>query len=122
MSEIPSYKNILVTKIDNPKGLKVGQIQLNRPDVLNALNIELMGELLNALRNFDADTEVGCIIITGIKKHLLQERTLKKWLHKALSICMYATSLQHGIISERSGNLLSRQLQDMFLEAAVSFP
>jgi len=64
----PSWKNILVTKIDNSKGLKVGQIQLNRPDVLNAINIELMGELLNALKDFDKDSEIGCIIITGNKK------------------------------------------------------
>ena len=66
------YKNILVTKLDNPKsasgGLKVGQIQLNRPDVLNALNIELMGELLTALTAFDKDPETGCIIITGNAK------------------------------------------------------
>lgn len=68
MSDIPSYKNILVTKIDNPKGLRVGQIQLNRPDVLNALNIETMAELLNALRTFDKDSEIGCMIITGSAK------------------------------------------------------
>lgn len=68
MNEIPAYKNILVTKIDNPKGLKVGQIQFNRAEVLNALNIELMGELLNALREFDKDSDVGCVIITGNAK------------------------------------------------------
>jgi enoyl-CoA hydratase len=68
MNEAPSYKNILVTKVDNPKGLKVGQIQLNRPDVLNALNIETMGELLNALRAFDKDAEVGCVVVTGSAK------------------------------------------------------
>jgi len=68
MSDTPTYKNILVTKLDNPKGLKVGQIQLNRPDVLNALNIELMGELVSTLESFDKDTEVGCIIITGSAK------------------------------------------------------
>jgi enoyl-CoA hydratase len=62
------YKNILVTKLENPKGLKVGQVQLNRPDVLNALNIELMGELLDALGSFDRDSEIGCIIITGSAK------------------------------------------------------
>ena len=63
-----SYKNIIVTKLDNPKGLKAGQIQLNRPDVLNALNIELMGELLSALESLDKDKETGCIIITGSAK------------------------------------------------------
>lgn len=62
------YKNILVTKLDNHKGLKVGQIQLNRPDVLNALNIKLMGELVSTLEAFDKDPEVGCIIITGSAK------------------------------------------------------
>jgi len=64
----PSYKNIIVTKLDNPGGLEVGQIQFNRPDVLNALNIELMGELLSALEGFDKDRQVGCIIITGNSK------------------------------------------------------
>lgn len=68
MSDTPNYKNILVTKLDNPKGLKVGQIQLNRPDVLNALNIELMGELVSTLEAFDKDKEIGCIIITGSAK------------------------------------------------------
>ncbi len=63
-----AYKNILVTKLENSKGLKVGQIQFNRPDVLNALNIELMGELLDALRDFDKASDVGCIIITGSAK------------------------------------------------------
>ncbi|MBZ0203137.1 MAG: enoyl-CoA hydratase/isomerase family protein [Ignavibacteria bacterium] len=62
------YKNILVTRLENPKGLKVGQIQFNRPDVLNALNIELMGELLSALRDFDKSDDIGCIIITGNAK------------------------------------------------------
>ena len=64
----PSHKTIIVTKLENPAGLKVGQIQFNRPDVLNALNIELMGELLSALKNFDHDNEVGCIVITGNAK------------------------------------------------------
>lgn len=62
------YKNIIVTKLENPKGLQVGQVQLNRPDVLNALNIELMGELLDALGSFDKDSGIGCIIITGSAK------------------------------------------------------
>lgn len=64
----PSFKTIIVSKLDNPAGLKVGQIQFNRPDVLNALNIELMGELVSALKAFDEDKEVGCIVITGNAK------------------------------------------------------
>jgi enoyl-CoA hydratase len=62
------YKNIIVSKTANPRGLEVGKIQLNRPDALNALNIEIMGEVLNALQEFDKDSAVGCIIITGSDK------------------------------------------------------
>jgi enoyl-CoA hydratase len=64
----PSYKNILVSGLDNSKGLKVGMIQLNRPEVLNALNIEIMGELLRALEAYDKDKEIGCILLTGSQK------------------------------------------------------
>ncbi len=62
------YKNIIVNKIANPKGLEVGKIQINRPDVLNALNIETMGEMLEALQTLDKDSGVGCMIITGNNK------------------------------------------------------
>jgi enoyl-CoA hydratase len=65
---ITDYKSIIVTKIANPRGLEVGKIQINRPDVLNALNIELMSELLSALQIFDKDSTIGCIIITGNNK------------------------------------------------------
>ena len=68
MSNIPACKHLIVTEIDNPGGLKVGQIQFNRPDVLNALNIEMMGEILSTLKYFDSSKEIGCIIITGNKK------------------------------------------------------
>ena len=47
---------------------KVGVITLNRPKALNALNDQLMNELGEALRNFDADEKIGCIIITGSEK------------------------------------------------------
>ncbi|MDQ3020388.1 MAG: enoyl-CoA hydratase-related protein [Bacteroidota bacterium] len=62
------YKNILVSEIENSKTLKVGLIKLNRPDVLNALNIELMKEVIEALEVFDKDNEIGCIVLTGSEK------------------------------------------------------
>ena len=63
-----SYKNILVSEIENPKALKTGLIRLNRPDVLNALNIELMSEVIEALEAFDKDAETGCMVLTGNAK------------------------------------------------------
>ena len=47
---------------------KVGLITLNRPKQLNALNDQLMDELGAALQAFDADTAIGCMVITGSEK------------------------------------------------------
>jgi len=47
---------------------KVGIITLNRPKQLNALNSELMVEMGTALKIFDADPHIGCIILTGNEK------------------------------------------------------
>ena len=47
---------------------KVGVITLNRPKQLNALSPDLMVELGAALTSFDADSAIGCIIITGSEK------------------------------------------------------
>ncbi|HMQ68304.1 MAG TPA: enoyl-CoA hydratase-related protein [Ignavibacteria bacterium] len=63
-----TYKNILISETENPGALKVGLIQLNRPDVLNALNIELMIEVVEALESFDKDNEIGCMVLTGSAK------------------------------------------------------
>ena len=47
---------------------KVGVITLNRPKQLNALNAGLMIELGQALKAFDADQAIGCMVITGSEK------------------------------------------------------
>ena len=47
---------------------KVGIVTLNRPKQLNALNAGLMVELGQALKAFDADPAIGCMVITGSEK------------------------------------------------------
>ena len=47
---------------------QVGVITLARPKQLNALNDQLMNELGEALKAFDADEKIGCIILTGSEK------------------------------------------------------
>ena len=47
---------------------RVGIVTLNRPKALNALNGQLMDELGAALMAFDADPEIGCMVITGSEK------------------------------------------------------
>jgi enoyl-CoA hydratase len=46
----------------------VGLIRLNRPQALNALCDQLMGELGAQLLAFDADAAIGAIVITGSEK------------------------------------------------------
>ena len=59
-----AYENIEV----RTEGGKVGIVTLNRPKALNALNGPLMDELGAALKAFDADEAIGCIIVTGSEK------------------------------------------------------
>src|SRR5665647_2047344 len=59
---------MIVTRTEGPDTRKVGVVTLNRPKQLNALNDALMDELGSALKAFDADDSVGCIILTGSEK------------------------------------------------------
>ncbi|MBI3111741.1 MAG: enoyl-CoA hydratase/isomerase family protein [Ignavibacteriales bacterium] len=58
-----SYAHLLLTK---ESGYAV--VQFNRPEVLNAINIQLMTELVDALEMLDKDDEVRCIVLTGNEK------------------------------------------------------
>ncbi len=82
-----TYKNILVSEIENSKALKVGMIQLNRPEALNALNNELMQEVVNTLEAFDKDPETGCMILTGNQKAFAAGADIKE-MAEATSIEM----------------------------------
>jgi enoyl-CoA hydratase len=57
------FTSILVEIID-----RVGLIRLNRPKAYNALNKELLTELLEVLYRFDKDDSIGVIVITGSDK------------------------------------------------------
>ena len=58
------YETIVVeTPVDG-----VGLIRLNRPKALNALNGQLTKETFTAMEVFDADPEIGCIVLTGSDK------------------------------------------------------
>ena len=55
-----TYENIL-TRVEG----RAGVVQLNRPKALNALNRELMTELMDALEGYDRDPAVGCMVVVG---------------------------------------------------------
>ncbi|PWH15754.1 MAG: enoyl-CoA hydratase [Anaerolineae bacterium] len=55
-----NFQTVLCEKHDS-----VGIVKLNRPNALNALNMTLLHELMDALEAFDADPEIGAMVITG---------------------------------------------------------
>ena len=68
-----SYEYILVERRfpennDEVAGGGVGIITLNRPKALNALCDALFEDLIHAAKAFDADDDIGCIVITGSGK------------------------------------------------------
>lgn len=58
-----AFKTIIVETDDH-----ITTIKLNRPDALNALNSELLGELIQALKEAEANEKVRCIVLTGSDK------------------------------------------------------
>jgi enoyl-CoA hydratase len=73
-----SYEHILV----ETRG-RVGVIRLNRPQALNALNAKLKAELAAAIDLFEADDQIGCMLITGSEKAFAAGADIKEMADKS---------------------------------------
>jgi enoyl-CoA hydratase/carnithine racemase len=73
-----AYANLIVETRDH-----VGLVKLNRPEALNALNQELLGELNQALDKFAADDRVRCIVLTGSEKAFAAGADIKEMSEKS---------------------------------------
>lgn len=62
---------------------RVGWITLNRPEALNALNSTLVSELAHAASVFDADEEIGAIVLTGSAKAFAAGADIKEMADKS---------------------------------------
>ena len=52
---------LVLTEAQGP----VGIVTINRPQVRNALNHQVIQELIDALEGFDRDDAIHCMILTG---------------------------------------------------------
>jgi enoyl-CoA hydratase len=64
---------------------RVGLITLNRPQAMNALNNQLMRELMDALETFDKDEAVGAMVITGNEKAFAAGADIKEMAAKSIT-------------------------------------
>ncbi|WP_135081933.1 enoyl-CoA hydratase [Terasakiella sp. SH-1] len=85
-----AYEHILVEK----KG-RVGLITLNRPKALNALCSPLIAELGSALDEFEADSDIGAIVLTGSEKAFAAGADIKEMSERDF-IDVYSTDFITG--------------------------
>ncbi|MGB0960610.1 MAG: enoyl-CoA hydratase [Halocynthiibacter sp.] len=61
----------------------VSLIKLNRPEALNALNSQLLGELADALKDAEGNDKVRCVVITGSEKAFAAGADIKEMSEKS---------------------------------------
>ncbi|EME66395.1 MULTISPECIES: enoyl-CoA hydratase [Rhodococcus] len=74
------FETILLDRKD-----RVGIITLNRPKALNALNSQLMREVVAAVEELEADTGIGAILLTGSEKAFAAGADIKEMAPKTFS-------------------------------------
>ena len=71
----------------------IATVQLDRPEVLNALSEELMDELVAALEELDGEAEIRCIVLTGNEKAFAAGADIKKSFVEATPASMLEQDL-----------------------------
>ena len=85
-----AYETIIVEVEES-----VATIKLNRPEALNALNSQVLGELCQALKEADANDKVRCIILTGSAKAFAAGADIKEMSQKSF-VEMYLSDFFGG--------------------------
>jgi len=62
---------------------RVGLVTLHRPQAMNALNHQLLNEVMDALEAFDTDDAVGAMVITGNEKAFAAGADIKEMADKS---------------------------------------
>ncbi len=82
-----TYETLIVDQRDGGVTL----ITLNRPQALNALNLQVLTELIAALDAFDADPSQGCAVLTGSEKAFAAGADIKEMSNLDFA-AMYGTN------------------------------
>ncbi|WP_375427544.1 enoyl-CoA hydratase [uncultured Sphingomonas sp.] len=87
---MPDYQTILVEQ----RG-PVTLVTLNRPQALNALNSQVLADLLAAFATYDADPTQGCAVLTGSPKAFAAGADIKEMQAQGFA-AMYAADFFAG--------------------------
>lgn len=76
--------DLMICQLEGP----IAIARLNRPDVLNALNVSIMDELISKFETWDNDPGVRCIVLTGNEKAFAAGADIKE-MAEASVVDMY---------------------------------
>src|SRR5881296_2420857 len=81
--------NTVITTREEP----IATVQINRPDVLNALNEEVLDELVKELTALDGDDAIRCIVLTGNERAFAAGADIKENFVTATPVSMLKQDL-----------------------------
>ena len=81
--------NTVITTKEAP----IATVQINRPDVLNALNEEVLDELVKELTALDEDDGIRCIVLTGSERAFAAGADIKENFVTATPVSMLKQDL-----------------------------
>jgi enoyl-CoA hydratase len=88
-----SYENINVEKKD-----AVGIIKINRPKALNALNIDTLKEITNAVSELEKDKEIKVAILTGEGKSFIAGADISAMVNMTPSEAKKFSEIGHNML------------------------
>ena len=113
---------------------RVAILRINRPEALNALNSQVMAEMVEKATALDADRDVGCMVITGSDKAFAAGADIKEFadydgaqgrqlaergqrtLFDAIFLCLRDHPLGHRLRQpQRREHILFHQRLDRFI-------
>src|SRR5437867_10883122 len=81
--------NTVITTREAP----IATVQINRPDVLNALNEQVLDELVKAVTELDGDDAIRCIVLTGNERAFAAGADIKETFVTATPVSMLEQDL-----------------------------
>ena len=89
-----SYENIQVEIRQD----SVGLIRLHRPKALNALSDALFADLIHAAKSFDANDQIGCMVVTGSSKAFAAGADISEMKDRTFDQAYQTVRTQHKLI------------------------